>query len=161
MFIDRLANWLTISRMRFSPRLLTGLLLTVLAVYAITGVFVRPYADDVMFIQLAKQTNPIVAQYYTWHGRYGYSFFMGMIMPIAPTLVVQIFPAVIISLMVLTFYRIAKRYVANPLLASSGITLAFLVGLPNIWQSFYWFGSSANYMIPIIMFAAVLLWLWR
>lgn len=147
--------------MRFFPRLVTGLLLTVLALYAITGVFVRLYADDVWFIQIAQTANPVIQQYYTWHGRYGYSFFMGMIMPAAPTQVVQIFPAVLITLMVLTFYYIARRYVTNALLASSGITLAFLVSLPNIWQSFYWYGGSTNYMVPIILLAAVLLWLWR
>lgn len=147
--------------MIISPRILTAILLIVLALYAITGVFVRPYADDDMFIQLAQSTNPIVQQYYTWHGRYGYSFAMGVIMPIAPTPVVQLAPAALIALMVLFFYRIAKRFVLNPLLASSGITLAFLVGLPNIWQSFYWYGSSANYIVPLVLIAAVMLWLWR
>ncbi len=147
--------------MTFSPRILAWILLTVLALYAITGFFVRPYADDQWFIQIARETNPIVQQYYTWHGRYGYSFFMGMIMPLAPTFVVQIAPAAFITFMVLAFYHVAKRFVANPLLASSGITLAFLVSLPNIWQSFYWYGSSVNYVVPLILVAAVLLWLWR
>lgn len=142
-------------------RALTSIILAALALYGLAGLFAQPLADDVNFINLARLGNPIAQQYATWQGRYGYSLLMGVVMPVAPNFIVRLMPTVLIVSMVYTGYKLARGRVANPLLASSGLTLAFMLSMPNVWQSLYWMGGSANYLAPLVLGMAVLTWLIR
>lgn len=142
-------------------RVLTVALLLVLALYCVAGLFARPLADDLAFIELAKVTNPVVEQYYFWQGRFSFTVMNGVVMPIAPTLIVRIMPMVLIVCMVAGGYHLLKRVVLNPLMASSGLVLAFLVSLPSVWQSVYWFSASSNYLLPLAAGLLVIVWLLR
>lgn len=140
-------------------RFLTIAILIVLALYALADLFAYPLADDVAFIALAKQTNPLLQQYYGWRGSYSFAIMNGFILPLAPNIIVKVFPALLIMLMVAGLYKLFKGRVSNPLMASSGLMLAFLTALPNVWQSFMWYSASSNYVFPIALSTWLLLWL--
>lgn len=136
-------------------------MLVILAIYALQGLSVQPFADDLAFIQLAKYADPLTQQYYGWSGRYSATLLLGYLLPLAPNMVVKLFPALWILSGVGMAYALNKRRVRYPLLMAGGLVVAFLWALPDLFESFFWFAGSVNYLTPLWIFGILWLYLSR
>jgi cbb3-type cytochrome oxidase subunit 3 len=148
-----------------NTRLLNLALIALLTAYAAIGLSSRYEADDYCMAIGAYELGVIgttVDQYNTWQGRYTWSMVTATVYNTLGRYAPAIMPALLTVFMVgglLYLLRPVRREYA--LTMALVLTLGFITGLPNAWQSYYWMSAALNYMLPVIAFLYLVGWLLR
>lgn len=146
-------------------RLLNLALAGILLAYAALGTFARYEADDYCQAVSVNEFGIVgfaQQQYQTWQGRYSSTLLMGAMHNIFGERAPAVLPVVLILGMVGAWVyllrSIRRDYVLTLALA---LTLGFVSGVTNTWQTAYWMAAGVTYLPSII--GALLLggWLMR
>jgi hypothetical protein len=146
-------------------RLLPIVLTIVLVIYSLPGFFMRYEADDycqVVGVDRAGVIGYSIEQYNSWQGRYAYSFVSLLFYDLFDLAAAAITTVLTIAGMVAAWWYLLSYWLPDrALVLAQALTLSFIAGVPNIWQSIYWMNSNLNYVPPIILALVFAGWLLR
>ncbi len=145
--------------------LLSLALAGVLFLYTLPGLYMRFEVDD--YCQAAAVNREGIMgystdQYDSWQGRYSYTLlsltFYDLFSTAGAALTTWL---TIVGMVAAGWYFLARWIPDRALLLAEALTLSFIAGVPNIWQSIYWMNSNLNYVPPIILSLVFAGWLLR
>jgi hypothetical protein len=146
-------------------RLLTLVMTAVLILYCIPGFFTRFEADDycqTVAVKSAGIINTTIEQYNTWDGRYSYTLLSLSVYDLLEIAGIAITVVLTIVGMVCGWWFFLSYWIPDrALFLAEALTLSFIAGVPNVWQTMYWMNSNLNYVPPIILALVFAGWLLR